>query len=77
MFGIKAAKVDLIGRAGKADDRKVSREEEGETRQALRGLCPQETYVLVGISYRSIMARASESSQKQSSLNSRGRPDKI
>ena len=77
MFGIKAAKVDLIGRAGKADDRKVSGEEEGETRQALRGLCPQETYVLVGISYRSIMARASESSQKQSSLNSRGRPDKI
>lgn len=49
--------MDLTGRAGKADDRKVSREVEGERRQALRGLCPQETHVLVGISYRSIMAR--------------------
>lgn len=77
MFETKAGKADLTGRAGKADDRKVSREVEGERRQALRGLCPQETYVLAGISYRRITARTQESFQKQSSLNLRGRPDKI
>lgn len=44
LFGTKAAKADLTGKAGKVNGKKGRREEGGERRPGLgRGLCPQET----------------------------------